>query len=108
MNATAEPSLIQLLAQGGSAALLAAIIFFGGREGLKVLRELSKDIRDQSAAAAQREADRELKATERHGAVLASLGRIEARGDDRDIWEDDGNDKTPVRGLRPVRNGRRP
>lgn len=110
-----EAALAELFTQGGIGAVLVVVVFFGGRwfgrEMVGTTKELVAEVKRQGDAAATRDAAESMRQAERHTAVVAALGdlserigRVEARNDEFDEFDE----TTPVRGLRPVRNGKRP
>lgn len=110
-----ETVLLEALAKGGITAVIILAVLAGGwrvvgaffrqlLDGIKgnvdAVRELTAEMRTQGKDAAQRHA--EMVAS--FGVLSERVARVEARADERD----DFDDTTPVRSLRPARNGKRP
>jgi len=99
-----EAALIELFTKGGLSAVLVVVIFFGGRwfgrEMIAAVKELTAEVKQQGTSAAARH----IEVVAQLGGLSERVARTEVRADERD----DFDEATPVRNLRPMRNGKRP
>lgn len=106
-----DTSIAELVTQGGLGTVLVLVLLWLGRGMVDAQKAHTAEVKSQGEAAAARDAASDLRAADRHTAVVAALGDVReviARSRHLDERGDDFDDTTPVRSLRPARNGKRP
>lgn len=102
--------IAELITQGGLGTVLVLVLLWIGRGMVDEQKAHTAEVKAQGEAAAARDAASDIRAADRHTAVVTALGDVrEAIARSRHLDEhDDFDDTTPVRSLRPARNGKRP